>query len=245
MVEINDRIAFDLVKLWENHEAVIHTAETEDRWYYWRDMLGAYLGRKPAERNLIGEQWQQIEALTEEVTKLRARLKRSKYGMYGRGDQEKETPPWLYDHFDREFHFTCDGAASQTNYKHPNYFDKQRDGLAQEWHGVIWLNPPYNDIERWLRKAWKSAQNGCTVAVLVPVWTKMNWFQTIAIHVHIRLLSRRPSFVGHRGEPSFDFMLLVFTKASQYRDGRLHVSIEHIDDPAKTRTRKKRSAQDC
>jgi hypothetical protein len=46
MVKLNDRIAFDLVRLWENHPEVIAIAEREDRWYYWRDMLGAYLGRK-------------------------------------------------------------------------------------------------------------------------------------------------------------------------------------------------------
>jgi phage N-6-adenine-methyltransferase len=186
----------------------------------------------------------ELHARNKENAELRARLKRSRYGMYGRGDPEQETPPWLYDHFDREFHFTCDAAASATNHKHPNYFDKQRDGLAQEWQGVIWLNPPYNDIERWLQKVWKSAQNGCTVVVLIPLWTNMDWFQTIAIHAHIRLLSLRPSFAGHKGKPSFDFMALVFTKESKYRDGRLHVTIEHLDDPTKKRRNKKRVAQE-
>lgn len=33
-----------------------------------------------------------------------------------------------------------------------NYFDEQRDGLAQNWDGNVWMNPPYSKPKPWIEK---------------------------------------------------------------------------------------------
>lgn len=52
-------------------------------------------------------------------------------------------------------------------------FTKADDGLAQEWHGRVWLNPPYGqDIGRWMERL---AAHGEGTA-LVFARTETDWF---------------------------------------------------------------------
>lgn len=46
-----------------------------------------------------------------------------------------ETPQSLFDELDREFHFTLDAAASDTNHKCDRYYTKEQNGLIQDWGG--------------------------------------------------------------------------------------------------------------
>ncbi len=151
-------------------------------------------------------------------------------------DQERETPNWIYDQFDREFHFTCDAAASAANHKHPHYFTEQQDALQQIWKGSIWLNPPWNRIEPFMRTARGAAQAGATVVCLVPLWTTERWFKEHAIHGEIRLLSDLVAFVGFDGKSPQALCIVVFTAESQLRpDGSLYVKVETIRAPGKQR----------
>jgi len=34
----------------------------------------------------------------------------------------------------------------------PKWFDKDSDGLAQEWFGNVWMNPPYSNPTPWVEK---------------------------------------------------------------------------------------------
>lgn len=48
------------------------------------------------------------------------------------------------------------------------------DGLAQEWEGFVWCNPPFGpDAEQWLRRM--SAHNNGIA--LVPARTETRWFK--------------------------------------------------------------------
>ena len=49
-----------------------------------------------------------------------------------------ETPQWLFDELDREFHFTLDVCALPENAKCERYYTPEMDGLAQPWNGVCW-----------------------------------------------------------------------------------------------------------
>jgi ParB family chromosome partitioning protein len=37
-------------------------------------------------------------------------------------------------------------AAANETVRASTFSDAQRNGLAQEWHGRVWLNPPYGDL---------------------------------------------------------------------------------------------------
>lgn len=88
------------------------------------------------------------------------------------------TPQALFDQLDAEFHFTTDVCATPENAKCANYFTPEVDGLAQEWTGVCWMNPPYGrEIGRWVQKAHDTAASGkATVVCLLPSRTDTAWW---------------------------------------------------------------------
>ena len=75
---------------------------------------------------------------------------------------EWETPQHVFDALNKEFHFTLDVCANKDNHKCEKYFDKDMDGLKQNWSGEIcWMNPPYGStIKHWVHKAMRTAPPG-------------------------------------------------------------------------------------
>lgn len=69
-----------------------------------------------------------------------------------------ETPQYLFDELDAEFHFTLDVAADETNHKCDRYFTKDQDGLKQNWGGDGVVQPT-------LRKTdFEMGKEGCGIA---------------------------------------------------------------------------------
>jgi len=110
------------------------------------------------------------------------------------------TPQKLFDELNKEFGFTVDVCANEFNYKLPNYFDIERDGLAQVWDGVVWCNPPYGrTIKLWMAKALEAWQNGATVVCLVPARTDTIWWHDYAIKAtEIRFIKGRLKYEQNR-----------------------------------------------
>jgi hypothetical protein len=77
---------------------------------------------------------------------------------------EWATPQAFYETLATEFHFTLDVAAQPGNAKCLRYFTPVENGLAQQWSGVCWMNPPYGPtIGAWMQKAYESAGEGAAV----------------------------------------------------------------------------------
>lgn len=76
--------------------------------------------------------------------------------------------------------FDLDVCANSANAKAPRFFDREEDGLQQDWpaHGRrIWMNPPYGrTIGKWVAKAFDAGQRGCFVACLLPARTDTAWW---------------------------------------------------------------------
>ena len=60
-----------------------------------------------------------------------------------RNTEEWGTPQYLFDALDREFGFDLDPCATPDNAKCARFFMRDQDGLAQEWSGVVFMNPPF------------------------------------------------------------------------------------------------------
>jgi site-specific DNA-methyltransferase (adenine-specific) len=92
-----------------------------------------------------------------------------------------ETPPELFKKLDDEFAFELDAAANFDNAKCLAYFNEEDNSLDQDWSGYtsIWLNPPYSrgNIEKFMEKAYRESQKGCTVVCLVRFDPSTQWFQ--------------------------------------------------------------------
>ena len=78
------------------------------------------------------------------------------------------TPQAFFDRLHKVFRFDVDVCALPENAKCGSYYSPDDNGLAQEWRGVCWMNPPYGrKISAWVEKAYKSAkENGATRAFM-------------------------------------------------------------------------------
>ena len=83
-----------------------------------------------------------------------------------RTKSEWTTPAALFDSLDRLFGFTLDACATPENAKCSRFYTREQDGLSQPWDGIVWCNPPYRGLGKWVRKAFEESQNGATVVLL-------------------------------------------------------------------------------
>jgi phage N-6-adenine-methyltransferase len=126
-----------------------------------------------------------------------------------------QTPKTLFANLEREFHFTLDVCALPWNAQCKAFFSPADNGLARDWSGVCWCNPPF-DRNRilWVRKCYEQAHRGVLSVVLLNANAMCDtaWFHGFAMRSsEIRFLRGRPSFVNAEGrETSMRTMLLVF-----------------------------------
>lgn len=124
------------------------------------------------------------------------------------------TPDGLFCDLAREFNFTVDAAASNTNAKCNYYWDKQTDGLAQEWKGhTVFCNPPYGrEIGKWVRKGYQEGHKpGTTVVMLIPARTDTAWFhEYIHNKAEVRFLRGRLKFGGGQNSAPFPSMVVIW-----------------------------------
>ena len=90
------------------------------------------------------------------------------------------------------------------------------DGLAEDWSGKLaFVNPPFSELLKWLRRAHDQWQNGNveTVVCLVPVRTDSAWFhETLSAAADIYLLKGRVRFLSSQGKQQptpFSLMVLA------------------------------------
>jgi hypothetical protein len=79
------------------------------------------------------------------------------------------------------------------------HFDEEIDGLAQDWFGFVWLNPPFGrEAGRWLQKM---GQHGYGIALVACRCNTRWWHQTVAKDaVGQCQLYKRPHFYNERHE---------------------------------------------
>jgi len=108
---------------------------------------------------------------------------------------EWPTPDSLFKPLQDEFHFTLDVCATTENTKCENFFTKEQDALAQLWTGICWMNPPYgNDLKKWVKKAYDSAQAGTTVVCLLPARTNTAYWHDYCFKGEVRFIRGYPKF---------------------------------------------------
>ena len=96
-------------------------------------------------------------------------------------------------------------AAAQETVKAESYFRQDDDGLKREWHGRVWLNPPYNQpaIEQFIDKLIGERAAGRTsqAILLTHNSTDTGWFHKAASASSAICFPRgRIAFVDTAGE---------------------------------------------
>lgn len=98
------------------------------------------------------------------------------------------------------------------------------DGLVDDWSGKLaFVNPPFSELLRWLRRAheqWR-AGNVETVICLVPVRTDSAWFHDVlSAEASIYLLKGRVRFLDSHGKGQhtpFSLMLLTLGASAEQK----------------------------
>lgn len=131
--------------------------------------------------------------------------------MFSSLNEDWETPKWLFDAYDKIFHFNLDVCASDENALCKKYFTKEQDGLNQKWVGNCWMNPPYGrTIKYWLKKAYESSLNGATVVCLVPARTDTAWWHDYCMNGEIIFLRGRLKFSNYPNNAPFPNAIVIF-----------------------------------
>ena len=116
-------------------------------------------------------------------------------GMFSSKTDLWETPQDFFDALNEEFNFELDVCALPSNAKCKRYFTPELNGLAWEWSGTCWCNPPYgSEIGKWIEKAAKSK---ATTVMLLPARTDTKWFhEWVLPYAEIRWIKGRLKFGG-------------------------------------------------
>lgn len=136
--------------------------------------------------------------------------------MYSSASDNWATPQDLFNSLNDVFKFDLDAAASKDNAKCQKYFTIANNGLAQSWHGNVWLNPPYGrQIGAWVKKAYDEVMGGgaSSVVLLLPARTDTTWFHDYCKKGIVFFLRGRLKFGNARNSAPFPSMIVIFCKA--------------------------------
>ena len=87
-------------------------------------------------------------------------------------NDELYTPKFIFDALKIRFALdVCAPAGGPLHTPADRWFSLQDDGLAQQWEGRVWMNPPYSNPTPWVDK-WIAHSNGFALVA----FSKANWF---------------------------------------------------------------------
>lgn len=133
--------------------------------------------------------------------------------MFSSQTDQWATPQAFFDNLNKEFGFTLDPCADDSNHKCQRYFTKEQDGLKQNWEqDIVFCNPPYGrDIKDWVKKAYESAIGGAKVVMLIPARTDTSYFHNyIYGRAEIRFIRGRLKFGDSKNSAPFPSMIVIF-----------------------------------
>ena len=146
--------------------------------------------------------------------------------LFSSASDEWETPDWLFDLANKEYHFNFDAAASSTNHKCVSF---SHNSLDIAWGDSTWLNPPYSRIGEFIKKAYNESCTGKTVVCLIPSRTDTKWWHEFVMRSHeIIFIKGRLKFSGSKNSAPFPSCLVVFKKRN-YTFDEIITRIHSID----------------
>jgi len=143
--------------------------------------------------------------------------------LFGNKTDEWSTPDYLFEDLDKEFGFTLDPCSTDENAKCWNHYTAEQDGLQQDWGGeIVFCNPPYSDIGKWVKKCYyESLKPGTIVVLLIPARTDTKWFHEYIYHrSEVRFISGRVKFGSAKFNAPFPNMIVVFRAGGIAEKGR-------------------------
>jgi len=72
------------------------------------------------------------------------------------------------------YHITIYGGYY---YKNSNQLQDRDCGLKTKWLYTCWMNPPFNEADKWVKKAYKESQGGAQVWAILPLRPETVYFR--------------------------------------------------------------------
>jgi hypothetical protein len=92
------------------------------------------------------------------------------------------TPAWVFERMGIEFDLdVCSPPGGISWIPAVRYFTQADDGLAQDWEGRVWMNPPYSGTSPWARKFIEHHHGVCLVPHSRSAWWGELWATADAI----------------------------------------------------------------
>jgi phage N-6-adenine-methyltransferase len=141
--------------------------------------------------------------------------------LFKSGKMDWGTPQGFFDRLDEEFGFTLEACAKRDNAKAYNYlgpdqeYEGWRNGLAAQWPGVVWMNPPYGrEVGIWCAYASGQALHNhlChKVVALLPARTDTTWWHDwVMLAAEVRLVRGRLRFEGAENSAPFPSVVVIW-----------------------------------
>lgn len=129
-----------------------------------------------------------FEAAIVEGARRKALRRVDQKGASGTGENEWYTPPEILEaardvmgEFDLD---PASSSAAQQNVQAKQFFTRKDNGLTQDWHGRVWLNPPYMQpfIAQFATKMVAEVRAGRVTAAIMLThnYTDTGWFHELA-----------------------------------------------------------------
>jgi len=87
-----------------------------------------------------------------------------------------DTPKWIFDALGIEFDLDVACPADGPLYTPCKaYYTQEDDGLAQDWRGTVWMNPPYGHPKLWIKRFIEHGDGVAIVPFTKAVWHNALW----------------------------------------------------------------------
>lgn len=118
---------------------------------------------------------------------------------YEQNKSDYETPPELYNMalillgINK---FSLDVCCSKKNIPAYHYYIYgENDGLKEDWLSCNWCNPPFNECQKWIEKAYKEQLKGNKTMMLIPVRTETKyWHDFILFNKKVQITWLRKGY---------------------------------------------------
>lgn len=123
-----------------------------------------------------------------------------------KSQQDRRTPPWLFEYLDAQFGpFELDAAASVDNSLCDLHFDIEMDATlkAARWRKKTFCNPPFRNMKRWVKKAINEAKRRKYFTLMLgPAGGSQEWFNVLARQYTILCPNKRINYCDNEGRPT-------------------------------------------
>lgn len=95
--------------------------------------------------------------------------------------------------------FDTDVCCTIHNIPAKTYYTEKENGLMQEWGDFNYCNPPFNECEKWIKKASSEQEKGKTTIFLIPARTETAYWHKYILNkenVSIEFLKKGLRFIN-------------------------------------------------